>query len=143
MNIVTREATTADVNAVYEFVCGLENEAFDMATFAAFFYGNLDKHHYHYLIAIEENRAIGFISCHGQVLLHHCGLVYEIQEMYVLPKYRSKGIGKMLLHALLDRIKDDNYVLLEVCSSFKRVDAHRFYEANGFVKTTYKLKRQP
>jgi PhnO protein len=78
----------------------------------------------------------------GQILLHHNGLVYEIQEMYVLPEYRSRGVGKILLDTLIERISVDDYVLLEVCSSFKRLDAHRFYEANGFEKTTYKFKKQ-
>ena len=89
---------------------------------------------------MKNDKPVGYISCHGQILLHHCGLVYEIQEMYVLPEYRSKGVGKILLNALLERLSNENYVLLEVASNMKRVDAHRFYEANGFLKTTYKFK---
>ena len=141
MDIHTRKAILSDADIVYSFVCDLENEVFDKSTFKALYEGNLAKPHHHYLLAIIDDKPVGYISCHGQVLLHHCGLVYEIQEMYVLPECRSKGAGKVLLEALLSIIDKEDYKLLEVCSSFKRTDAHRFYEANGFVKATYKFKR--
>jgi len=141
MNIHIREANLSDVDSIYDFVCALENEVFDKAAFKSLYEANLGKAHHHYLLATVDDKPIGYISCHGQILLHHCGLVYEIQEMYVLPEYRSRGVGKVLLDALLTQISNDNYVLLEVCSSFNRGDAHRFYEANGFAKTTYKFKK--
>ena len=143
MNILTRAAALSDVDSAYEFIYSLEDEVFDKAMFTTLYENNLNKEQHHYLLATVDDKPIGFISCHGQILLHHCGLVYEIQEMYVLPEYRSRGVGKVLLDALLARIKDDKYMLLEVCSSFKRADAHRFYEANGFDKATYKFKKVP
>ena len=142
-NILIRPATITDFDAIYTFVCGLEDEQFDKTVMQQCYAICLDATHHHYLIALTGDTAVGYISCHGQVLMHHCGLVYEIQEMFVAPEYRSKGLGKLLLEALRERISKDDYKLLEVCSSFKRVDAHRFYEANGFVKTTYKFKREP
>ena len=143
MPILTRQVTINDLDAVYTFVCGLEGEHFDKSIFRRCFEANMGKEHYRYLLATIGNTPIGYISCHGQILLHHNGLVYEIQEMYVMPEYRNKGVGKLLLDALIAVISKDDYVLLEVCSSFKRVDAHRFYEANGFEKATYKFKKPP
>ena len=140
-HILTRPATIKDFDHIYDFVCGLENERFDKALLRQCYDACLHTANTHYLLAVKDNTPIGYISCHGQILLHHCGLVYEIQEMYVAPEYRSKGVGKILLDALLEKIANDNYVLLEVASNMKRVDAHRFYEANGFVKTTYKFKK--
>lgn len=140
-NMHPRQANLKDFDAIYEFVCGLENERFDKALLKQCYEVCLDTPNTHYLVATANDKPVGYISCHGQILLHHCGLVYEIQEMYVLPEYRSRGIGKILLDALLEQISKENYVLLEVASNMKRVDAHRFYEANGFVKTTYKFKK--
>ncbi len=141
-NMIIRKAGEQDVDAIYEFVCGLEDEVFDKATFTKCYHAVLGKPHHHYLLAVADSRAVGYISCHGQVLLHHCGLVYEIQEMYVAEQYRSAGIGRMLLKALYEEIGHRDHILLEVASNMKRQDAHRFYEENGFVKTTYKFKKQ-
>ncbi len=143
IDITIRLAAITDFDAIYEFVCGLENEVFDKTAMHQCYAQNLNAQHSHYLVAMAKDEAVGYISCHGQLLMHHCGLVYEIQEMYVVPEYRSRGVGKRLLESLLKRLAKEDYVLLEVASGFKRVDAHRFYEANGFVKTTYKFKREP
>ncbi len=142
-NVLIRPATITDFDVIFDFVCGLENEQFDRSRMRQCYVTNLYAPHHHYLLATVDGDAVGYITCHGQILMHHCGLVYEIQEMYVVPEYRSKGVGKLLLAALHERLSRENYVLLEVASSFKRADAHRFYEANGFVKATYKFKREP
>ncbi len=142
-DVQIRPAATKDFDAIYEFVCSLEDERFDKALLRQCYEVCLDTANTHYVMASIDDKPVGYISCHGQILLHHCGLVYEIQEMYVLPEYRSKGVGKILMDALMERIEKENYVLLEVASNMKRVDAHRFYEANGFVKTTYKFKKLP
>ena len=102
-NVLIRPATITDFDAIYDFVCGLEDEQFDKSEMRQCYVTSLYPPHRHYLVATVDDRAIGFISCHGQILLHHCGLVYEIQEMYVIPEYRSKGVGKLLLEALLER----------------------------------------
>ncbi len=138
-----RQATVADADVIYKFVFELNGRQFDKATFRQCYEACLDVPNHYYLVAAINDKPVGYISCHGQVLLHHCGLVYEIQELFVVPEYRSKGVGKRLLTTLEQRISGDNYVLLEVASNQKRKDAHRFYEANGFECTTYKFKKVP
>ncbi len=136
-----RKVNKEDVYDIHRFVCELEDEQFDFELFKPLFLQNISTPNYHYLIAIYEDQAIGYISCHGQTLLHHLGLVYEIQEIFVDKDHRSKGIGKSLLQALEELIGKENYELLEVASNMKRKDAHRFYLANGFECTTYKFKK--
>lgn len=54
-------------------------------------------------------------------------------------KYRKMGYAKMMLEYL------DGYARLGMCqnivlsSGFAREDAHRFYEKNGFIKTSYQF----
>jgi len=141
--MLIRTANKEDVHDIYRFVCELEDEQFNFDLFKPLFLQNISTPNYHYLIATEEDKAIGFISCHGQTLLHHLGLVYEIQEIFVAENYRSKGVGKKLLQTLEELISKENYELLEVASNMKRKDAHRFYLDNGFECTTYKFKKNP
>jgi len=142
MSIRIREATIEDVTSVYQFVNELEETVFDEAVFTGHYYHNLQQAHTHYLVAEDEDKAIGFISCHGQTLLHHNGLVYEIQEMFVVKEYRSKGIGALLLKYLEERLAGEAYKLLEVTSNIRRKDTHRFYLNNGFSQTHFKFTKE-
>ncbi len=140
MNI--RAVNKDDFQTIHRFVCELEDEQFDLELFRPLFLQNIITPHYHYLLAMEGDKAVGYISCHGQMLLHHLGLVYEIQEIFVDRAFRNKGIGKMLLQTLEAQISKENYELLEVASNIRRKEAHQFYLNNGFECTSYKFKKQ-
>src|SRR5450755_1983138 len=95
-----RLAALSDVDSVFSFICHLEEQSFDFESFREKYSENLENPDLIYLVAAnEQDEVIGFISCHGQTLLHHDGKVYEIQEMYVARSYRDKGIGKALFAA--------------------------------------------
>lgn len=139
-NITIRPATPSDFDAIYRFVCGLEEEVFDKNAMRDIYHHCLALEDNIYLIAIVEDQPVGYLSCHGRMLMHHCGKVFEIEEFYIEPECRGKGIGRLLLAALHARLATVPHVLLEVCSNMLRESAHRFYEANGFKKTSFKFK---
>ena len=141
-NIEIRKASAQDALLVHKLICELENYTLDKDVFNENFRQNLNSSRVHYLVAIINNEIIGFVSCHGQLLLHHEGIVYEIQEIVVSNEHRSKGIGKKLLHVLEEIISKEDYKLLEVACNMKRKDAHRFYLANGFDQTHYKFTKE-
>jgi PhnO protein len=82
---------------------------------------------------------VGFLSCHVQQLLHHAGPVGEIQEMYVLPDWRSQGVGQQLVEYLVAIARQEGWVNLEVTSNRRRIRTHAFYERMGFTATHVKL----
>jgi PhnO protein len=93
-----------------------------------------------YLVAANNSgEAIGFLSCHGQKLLHHAGSVYEIQELYVARNFRGTGIGKALMTFLEERLNNAGFQSLEVSANAKRTDAKKFYVKMGFEPTHIKL----
>lgn len=138
--IQIRRATNKDQSAVYRFVCDLEDDLFDENIFGTYYVENIHKSHNIYFVAEDASNGlvVGFISCHGQVLLHHLGLVYEIQEMYVDPAYRNRGIGKQLLQKLKVSLPT-NCKSLEVTAQNKRKETHAFYDANGFKNSHIKF----
>ena len=73
-------------------------------------------------------------------LLHHAAPIAEVQEMYVVPQYRSMGVGARLLHALVDFARSCNAENVELSSQKKRVDAHRFYVREGFQNNHLKFQ---
>ncbi len=137
-----RPACADDLPIVYQFVCELESQLFDLEIFKCIFLNNIQHPDRHYLVAFEQDQAIGYGSIHAQELLHHCGKVGEIQEMYVVPESRSLGVGKLLVEALIAIAQREQYVNIEVTSNKKRPDAHRFYVQNGFTDSHLKFVRQ-
>jgi (aminoalkyl)phosphonate N-acetyltransferase len=143
MTYLIRNAAEKDRMAVYHFICGLEETNFDPVNFEIIYTKNIaDKDNCYLVAESAANSIIGFISCHMQRLLHHCGKVAEIQELYTDKNYRNMGIGKALLNAMEKRLIENNCILFEVTAQNKRESTHRFYETNGFLFTHKKFVKQ-
>ena len=142
--IEIRKAEPRDLDTVYGFICHLEETRFPFEPFEEIYLENIENRDYAYLVAANGNDdAIGFLSCHGQKLLHHAGLVYEIQELYVARNLRGTGIGKALLASLEEKLNKTRFEGLEVSANAKRNDAKRFYVKMGFEPTHIKLVKIP
>ncbi len=137
-----RKAKAEDSNTVYSFISELEDEAFNPVLFDKHYKENLNNANHIYLVAEENNVVIGFLSCHGQILLHHNGLAFEIQEVFVDKEHRNRGVGKLLLEKLEKELKPFDPKVLEVTSNKQRTGAHTFYEQNGFVRSHYKFTKK-
>ncbi len=139
--IKIRAAQLEDFEVIYGFINLLENEIFDIVKQRAIFELNQKNSNIIYLLAFEDVEPAGFISCHAQWLLHHAALIGEIQEMIVAEKFRSKGVGKLLLAELTQLAKSEGIDQLEVTSSKKRESAHRFYMREGFMQSHFKFTK--
>ena len=137
-----RLAKPTDAKVIYKFVCELEDTLFDFSTFEKLFLKNIAHPDYFYLIGCINNIPIGYVSCHVQILLHHCGLVGEIQELFIAPPYRNKGVGQVLIDKVEKIAQKDNWANLEVTCNKKRVDTHRFYRRLDFLDTHLKFVKQ-
>ncbi len=138
-----RSASIDDVDTIFSFISHLEERSFDFETFKERFSENLNNKSNIYMVAVnEEDEPIGFISCHGQSLLHHEGKVFEIQEMYIARNYRDRGIGKALFAALQEKLSKMDCESLEVTANIKRSDARKFYTKLGFVQTHVKFVKE-
>lgn len=139
MNCNVRFVKEVDFDAVYHFINALEDCVFPKELQHAIFLENLSNSKNIFLLAEINQIPVGFLSCHVQNLIHHGGLVGEIQEMFVLEECRSQKIGKLLLDELKKIGRQKNLLQIEVTSSFKREKAHAFYEREGFPNTHKKF----
>ena len=137
--LTIRKVEDYDFESVYRFVGELENEVFDKAKQRRIFMENIENPVYFYLIATLHDEPVGFLSCHAQYLLHHNGLIGEIQEMYIQPEHRSLGIGQKLIDFLFFLARSKNVIQLEVTSSKHRKKALDFYQNVGFIHTHRKF----
>lgn len=139
--ISIRKAGDQDVKDVHRLICELENVEFDQELFRQFYSTNIKEPRNIYLVAIENGKVCGFVSCHSQLLLHHLSIVYEIQEMIVDVAHRGKGLGLGLMKHLEKELKIRKCRLLEVSSNKLRDKAHEFYQNAGFNRTHYKFTK--
>ena len=64
------------------------------------------------------------------------GKMLYVDDLVTDAGHRSKGYGKALLNWLLSEAKRLGCNYLNLDSGLKRVDAHRFYQKNGFEEIT-------
>lgn len=140
-SITIRTAIVEDAPIIFEFINELEACRFDYNLFRQYYEHNIRADNI-YLVAVDaQNAVVGYISCHGQILLHHLGKVFEIQEMFVTPAYRSQGVGKLLILALEEILSKQDYRSLEVTTNKNRTATQEFYRKNGFTATHVKFTK--
>ncbi len=133
LKVKIRKLECQDLDFVYKSICELENEVFDFEVFKAILNENVSNPKNLYLIAEDENESIGFISFHTQNLLHHCGLVGEIQEFFIDKNHRGKGVGRKLIDEILKYAEENNLKSIEVTTNKKRTENVAIYENLGFT----------
>ncbi len=133
VNLRIRNIELKDLDFIYKAICELENEILDFEVFKEIFNENISNPKNLYLIAENENEGLGFISFHTQNLLHHCGLVGEIQEFFIHQKHRGQGVGRLLINEILNFADQNNFKSIEVTTNKKRVENVAIYENLGFI----------
>ncbi|MCC9017483.1 GNAT family N-acetyltransferase [Flavobacterium lipolyticum] len=128
-----RKVEKQDLDFVYKAICELENEVLDFEIFETIFSENISNLKNLYVIAENETEDLGFISFHTQNLLHHCGLVGEIQEFFIHQKHRGQGVGRLLINEVLQYADRNNLKSIEVTTNKRRVENVAIYENLGFT----------
>lgn len=128
-----------DFEFIYQSLCELEDEILEATRFKEIFNDNIDNTKYLYLLAECKNEKIGFITFHTQNLLHHCGLVGEIQEFYIISNFRNKGVGRQLFNKIIDFSHKQKLKSIEVTTNKKRIENIAIYENLGFNLTHNKF----
>ncbi|WP_291287196.1 GNAT family N-acetyltransferase [Flavobacterium sp.] len=139
LNIKIRKVEKQDLNFVYQAINELENEVLDFEVFSQIFDENISNPKNFYLVAEIEKEGVGFISFHTQNLLHHCGLVGEIQEFFIHQNYRGKGIGRQLINEIMQYADQNSLKSIEVTTNKRRVENVLIYENLGFGLTHNKF----
>lgn len=132
-HVLLRAVEKRDLIQVKGLIDELENNVSDLETIESIFQEYfLHENTLMYVIDHEADGIIAFASCKGQRLLHHQGMVFEIQEMIVRARYQGKGYGRLLLDKIHQEVKARGAKSLEVTSNKRRKEAHAFYESMGF-----------
>jgi GNAT superfamily N-acetyltransferase len=154
MDIVIRKAALADLKAIQKLNLLLfekEYEEYDQLldtdwTFSeegtAYFKERIDDGCV--VVAISDDMVVGYL-CGGLTRAESyrkLPTTAELENMFVLEKHRSKGIGKMLMDAFLDWCKTKGAGIVRVKSDARNTKAIDFYKKAGFLGYTLVLEKQ-
>lgn len=108
-----------------------------------YFYNRWLPHAYHYfknkwsriheqvVVATLENRIVGYLAFHTPNSDKRFKDALYISDLYVLPKYRRKGIGSKLVEFAM-RIKKEKGLYRLIVNVDKNSDSVRFYHERSF-----------
>jgi ribosomal protein S18 acetylase RimI-like enzyme len=93
------------------------------------------------LIAEDDSRKIGYLAIRPKEIEYRKSKYAEVQNMGVIPEYRSQGIGKKLLFKSIDWAHAQGYTKVFVCSYAQNKRAIDFYKLSGFSEIDVSLEK--
>jgi len=88
-------------------------------------------------LAVKEERVVGYAAAKMRTDIQTQSKVAMLTELIIDKGRRGNGLGTKLLKDIMKLAKENGCSELQFSSTFKREDAHRFYESLGFQKTAY------
>ncbi len=84
------------------------------------------------MVAREEGVTVGvaFVALHWSI--EHGGQSCWLEELYVLPDHRGRGLGRDLLHAALTRARERGCLVMDLEVVANHARASHLYAREGF-----------
>lgn len=93
------------------------------------------------LIAEMDGKKVGYIAAAEKKMDYLKTKYLEIENMGVIPSYRSKGIGSLLMQNCINWAKKKGFKKVYVSSYFENEKAVKFYKNNGFSEFEVGLEK--
>jgi N-acetylglutamate synthase-like GNAT family acetyltransferase len=93
------------------------------------------------LLAQSENDVIGLISAELVPYFPNGSTICRVTALVVSAQHRGRGLGEELLARVTDFAREHDCSGIELTSAHHRLDAHRFYERQGFSRTSLRFFR--
>ncbi|MEQ1744402.1 MAG: GNAT family N-acetyltransferase [Saprospiraceae bacterium] len=135
--LVADESHTADVAALLALLFEEVEHHLEFEEIAEIFAEMDADDHHSTLLAVDNDtdEVAGVITVVESLSLSAGGRYGVINELFVLPEYRSEGVGKMLLDFAKEIGEQRGWTRIEVTTPGDEFDKTlRFYEREGFWK---------
>ena len=84
------------------------------------------------LVALDGCRVVGLAYAATLLSAEHCGFVSSLEELYVIPGWREKGVGTALLTAVFDRATSAGMTAIELEVDVGHSRVMSLYQRFGF-----------
>lgn len=122
--IITREYRDSDLNEVNTIL----KETFDIEK------KNFELDKFHEIVVTLDDKVCGYLLMTKVLNPILNKYYYLLDYVSVLSEYRGKGIGTKLLEYAEEIAKEENAIYIQLTCGYKRVEAHKLYEKNGYIK---------
>ena len=96
---------------------------------------------YYIVVALADNNVVGLIAAVQEMALEIQNDYFRIIDLIISKAYQNKGIGRSLLRYMEKLASDMGISYLTLSSGFQRLDAHAFYEHNGYIKKSFSFSK--
>jgi diamine N-acetyltransferase len=93
------------------------------------------------IIAEDVGKKIGYLAAGPKDIDYRKSKYCEVENMGVLPDYKSQGIGKALMEKSFEWAKSKGYQKMFVNAYIQNVPAISFYKKNGFSEIDISLEK--
>lgn len=90
----------------------------------------------HILIAKGGDKIVGMLSLLYSISTALGSRVAILEDMIIAKEYQSRGVGSLLISYAKSFAKDNECKRITLLTDFENIRAHKFYEMNGFTKST-------
>lgn len=94
------------------------------------------------LVGEVGGRVVGYIAASPKEISYRNSKYVEIDNMGVIPGYRSLGIGKQLMQKCIELAKERGFEKVFVNAYSKNIKAVGFYRNNGFIDIDVSLEKK-
>ena len=136
-----RKTKLEDLDSVFELLDELYENKIEYSKFTQKYKESLEDNSFYGIVAIENNKVVGVLISRVINRLAKKKNILFIDDLIVNEKCRNIGIGKLLIQTATAYAISKDCGALELTSMIQNINAHRFYENNGFEKRQYKSKK--
>ena len=136
-----RKIELKDLEQVFELLNELYENKIEYSIFVEKYKESLKNANFYEIVAVEDNKVVGVLISQIINRLAKKKNILFIDDLIVNEKCRNIGIGKLLIQTATAYAISKDCGALELTSMIQNINAHRFYENNGFEKRQYKFKK--
>lgn len=83
-----------------------------------------------------DGELVAAATLHETIVLHRKKRIGRISALVVDARHRNKGIGRAMVEAAEQMLRDSGCGMIEITSNMRRTEAHAFYARLGYELTS-------